>query len=89
MLRAQALHSTLMMIPPGWYKVIEIGILEMQALLTFRALEVHRHQRTQVALGVLVGIEVAGEAPDWQVVDSTNVLLVGWVLALARYPNGV
>jgi len=61
----------------------------MQALLTFGALEVHRHQGTQVALGVLVGIEVAGESPDWQVVDSTNVLLVGWVLALARYPNGV
>lgn len=34
------------------------------AVLTLRALEVYRHEGTQVALGVLVRIEVAGEAAN-------------------------
>jgi len=50
---------------------------------------VHGHQGTQVALGVLVGVEVTGESPDWQVIDGPNILLIGWILALARNPNGV
>lgn len=59
------------------------------AVLTLRALEVYRHERTQVALGVLVRIEVAGEAANGQIVNRSNVLLISWILTLAGHPDCV
>lgn len=59
------------------------------ALLTLRALKVYRHEGTQVTLGVLERIEIAGEAANGQIVDRSNVLLVSRILTLARHPDCV
>lgn len=53
------------------------------------SLKVHRHERAQVALGVLVRVVVSGEATSRVVLDRANVLDIGRVLALARHPHGV
>lgn len=53
------------------------------------SLEVHRHERAQVTLGVLERVVVAGEATSRVVLDRTDVLDIGRVLALAGHPDGV
>lgn len=53
------------------------------------SLEVHRHERAQIALGVLVRVVVSGEATSRVVLDGTDVLDIGRVLTLARHPHGV
>lgn len=54
-----------------------------------RALEVDGDDGAEVALGVLVRVEVAGEAAPRDVLDGPDVLLVRRVLALARHPHRV
>lgn len=41
------------------------------------SLEVHRHERAQVTLGVLVRVVVSGEATSRVVLDGTDVLDIG------------
>lgn len=83
-----------MIMPPNGYdidmmiKVICITIAPY-AVLTLRALKVYRHEGTQVALGVLVRIEVAGETANGQIVNRSNVLLISWILTLAGHPDCV
>lgn len=54
-----------------------------------RPLKVHRHERAQVALRVLVRVEEAGEALRGVVLNGADVLDVRRVLALARHPDRV
>lgn len=53
------------------------------------SLEVHRHKRAQVSLGVLERVIVSGEAPARVVLDRSDVLDIGRVLTLARHPHRV
>lgn len=46
-------------------------------------------ERAEVALGVLVREKVGGEATFGRIVDRSNVLDVGGVLALAGHPDSV
>lgn len=54
-----------------------------------RSLQIESDERTEVALGVLEGVEVAGEAAARQVAHRPDVLAVGRRLALARYPDHI
>lgn len=58
-------------------------------ILTFRSFEEDGDQRRQVALIVPEGEVEPGEASPWQVLDVSNVLNVGGILALARHPHHV
>lgn len=78
--------------PPNRYDIdmmIKVICRFPYAVLTLRALEVYCHEGTQVALGVLVRIEVAGEAANGQIVNRSNVLLISWILTLAGHPDCV
>lgn len=57
------------------------------ALLTLWILEVSKDGRAKVSLLVLVREVVDGDAGVGHVLDLTNVVLVGRVLALARHPH--
>lgn len=57
--------------------------------LTHRASEVNGDERAEVALGVLVGIVVAGEPLARVVLDRADVFDVRWILPLARDPDCV
>lgn len=52
-------------------------------------LEMYRNQGAQIAFGVLVGIVVAGETTSWIILNWSNVLNIGGILAFTRHPNGV
>lgn len=53
------------------------------------ALEVHGDDRWQVSVGVLEREEVSRESSAWDVVDRSDVLVVGRVLTGARHPDDV
>lgn len=53
------------------------------------ALEVHRDDRWQVSFDVLEREEVSGESSAGDVVDWSDVFVIGWVLTGARDPNDV
>lgn len=93
MLWAQALHSMLMMIPPTMStSVSNVFVREPlvgNPILTNRPLEVHRNQRAQITLRVLVRVVVAGESAPRIVLDLAHVLNVGCVFTLARNPHSV
>jgi hypothetical protein len=90
MFLAQALHSTLMMMPPRRAKAIRrLREGKSRGQLTNWAFKVNRDERTQVSLGVLVGIVEAGESAAWIILDWSDVLQVSGVLALARHPDCV
>lgn len=81
-----------MIMPPDGYNMQIIIVLKYRksfALLTLRALEVYRHEGTQITLGVLVGIEVTGETANGQIVNRSDIFLIGRILTLAGYPHRV